>query len=208
MGSGSSNNWYCVRFRHTNSLNFGCWSQTLWICCFSAAGRTQLLPKYWLAFCWTIRTSFLSVFKPCSNYKSASVSFPKLPWLDEHLMTAGVTEVLRIKNFLFYRVPPHLVLPLLCFILPYRCKIFRLRFANSLVLSSFKPFLKSSVLVSACWHSPLNSDCHNFFSKCIFTPSRIKNCALYLLRLISFAYILARQKRIFNSLCLEKKSLS
>lgn len=120
-------------------------------------------------------------------------------------MTAGVTEVLRNKNFLLYRVPPHLVLPLLCFILPYCCKIFRLRFANSLVLSSFKPFLKSSVLVFACWHSPLNSDCHNFFSKCIFTPSRIKNCALYLLRLISFAYILATQKRIFNSLCSEKK---
>lgn len=71
MGSGSSNDWYCVRFRHVNSLNFGCWSQTMWICCLSAVGRAQLLPKYWLVFCWTIRTSFLFfclfVFKPYNN---------------------------------------------------------------------------------------------------------------------------------------------
>lgn len=62
MVSGSSNDWYYVRFRHINSINFGCCSQTLRICCLSAVERAQLLPKYWLAFCWTIRTSFLFLF--------------------------------------------------------------------------------------------------------------------------------------------------
>lgn len=119
-------------------------------------------------------------------------------------MTAGVIEVLRNKNFLLHHVPSHLVLPLLCFILPYCCKIFRLRFANSLVLSSFKSFLKSSVLVPACWYSPLNSDCQNvFFQVHIYTLQDKELCPN--LRLISFAYTHARQKSIFNSLSSEKK---
>lgn len=100
---------------------------------------------------------------------------------------------------------PHLWLLLLCFILPYCRSIFRLLFANSLVLSFFKSFLKSFVPVP-CAYIPHCIQTVTIFFKYVFTLSRIKNCFLYLFRLKSFAYTQTRQNRIcFNSLFIKKK---